>query len=106
VAGRVREVEWSTSAAASLDEVAAYISKTSPQNARLVLIDALAAAASLTNFAERGRLVPERPKPPTRELLVRGFRLMYHLTETHVIVVAFIRSRRSFPPQEADGDAG
>lgn len=103
---RVRQVAWAASASASLDEVVAYINKTSPQNARLVLSDTLSAAASLTHFAERGRLVPERPHPPTRELLVRGFRVMYQLTETHVTIVAFVRSRRRFPPADRAGDAG
>ena len=77
---RIREVTWAKSASTALDEVVAYIDQTSPQNTRLVLTDALAAAASLTHLAERGRLVPERDNPPTRELLVRGFRLMYEVT--------------------------
>lgn len=93
------------SASASLDEVVAYINKTSPQNARLVLSDTLSAAASLSRFADRGRLVPEQPYPPTRGLFVRGFRLMDQLTETHVTIVAFVRGRRSFPLVEDDGDA-
>jgi plasmid stabilization system protein ParE len=105
VVDRVRQVEWTASASASLDEVVAYINKTSAQNARLVLSDALSAAASLSHLAERGRLVPEQPHPPTRELFVRGFRLMYQLTETHVTIVAFVRGRRSFPLSEDDGDA-
>ena len=103
---RVREVEWAASASASLDEVVAYINKTSPQNARLVLSDTLSAAANLSQFAERGRLVPEQSQSPTRELFVRGFRLMYQLTDTDVTIVAFVRGRRSLPLGEADGDAG
>ena len=103
---RVRQVEWAASASASLDEVVAYISKTSPQNARLVLSDTLVAAASLSHLAERGRLVPEEPKSSTRELFVRGFRLMYQLTDTHVTIVAFVRGRRSVPSNEDGGDAG
>jgi plasmid stabilization system protein ParE len=106
VVGRVRQVGWASSASASLDEVVAYISKTSPHNARLVLADALAAAESLSHLAERGRLVPEQAHPPTRELFVRGFRLMYQLTETHVTIVAFVRGRRNFPSAEGAGDAG
>jgi len=105
VADRIRQVDWAESATSALDEVVTYIHKTSPQNARLVLTDALAAAASLMQFAERGRLVPERINPETRELLVRGFRLMYKVTETRVTVVAFIRSRRAYPPVRTDGDA-
>ena len=104
--GRVRQVEWAGSASASLDEVVAYIHKTSPQNARLVLSDTLAAAESLSFLAERGRLVPEQSHPPTRELFVRGFRLMYQLTDTHVTIVAFVRGRRRFPSEEGAGDAG
>ena len=104
--GRVRQVAWVASASASLDEVVGYISKTSPQNAKLVLSDTLAAAESLAHLAERGRLVPEQPHPPTRELFVRGFRLMYQLTDTQVIIVAFVRGRRSLPFAKDVGDAG
>ena len=97
---RVREVTWSTSARVALDEVVAYIDQASPQNARLVLTDALAAAGSLAHLAERGRIVPELGDPALRQLLVRGFRLMYQVTATTVTVVAFLRSRRDFtlPP--------
>ena len=104
--GRVRQVAWAASASASLDEVVAYISKTSPQNAQLVLSDTLAAAEGLSHLAERGRLVPEQPLPPTRELFVRGFRLMYQLTDTHVTIVAFVRGRRSLLSANDVGDAG
>jgi plasmid stabilization system protein ParE len=106
VVGRVRQVTWAESARAALDEAVAYIHKTSPQNAQLVLSDALAAAESLSQLAERGRLVPEQPEPPTRELFVRGFRLMYQLTDTHVTLVAFVRGRRSLQSSHGAGDAG
>jgi len=86
--------------------VVAYISQTSPQNARLILTDALAAASSLTTLAERGRIVPELADPATRQVLVRGFRLMYRVTDIKVTVVAFVRSRRDFPLRHIGGDAG
>ena len=104
--GRVRQVKWAASATTALDEVVAYINKTSPQNAQLVLADTLAAADSLSHLAERGRLVPEQPHPPTRELFVRGFRLMYQLTDTHVTIVAFVRGRRRIRSPHDAGDAG
>ena len=104
--GRVRQVTWAQSATAALDEAVAYIHNTSPQNAQLVLSDALDAAESLSQLAERGRLVPEQPEPPTRELFVRGFRLMYQLTDTRVTIVAFVRGRRSLHSPHGAGDAG
>ncbi len=103
---RVREVEWSRSASGALDEVVASINQTSPQNARLLLTEALAAASSLTTLAERGRIVPELADPTKRQVLVRGFRLMYRVTETKVTVVAFLRGRRAFPLRQTGGDAG
>lgn len=97
---RLREVEWSQAASNALDEAVAYINLDSPQNARLVLADALKAAASLTTFAERGGIVSELADSSTRELLVRGFRLMYTVTDTKVTVVAFLRGRRGFPQRQ------
>lgn len=95
---RVREVIWSTSASTTLDEVVAFINQDSPQNARLVLTSALNAAASLSTLAERGRIVPEVAEPAKRELIVLGYRLMYQVSETTVIIVAFVRGRRDFAP--------
>ena len=78
----------------ALDEVVGYINRSSPQNARQVLTAALEAAASQSTFAERGRVVPEVGDPAERELIVRGYRLIYHVSETAVTIVAFVRGRR------------
>ena len=70
MAGRLRSVAWSKSAQSALDEVIAYITQDSPENARRVLLAALAAAASLATLAEGGRIVPELADSSIRELFV------------------------------------
>jgi len=96
VAGRLRSVAWSKSAQSALDEVIAYITQDSPENARRVLLAALAAAASLATLAEGGRIVPELADSSIRELFVFKYRLLYRVSDAGVTIVAFLRGVRDF----------
>lgn len=102
MADRIRSVAWSRSAQAALDEAVSYINLDSPANARRVLVAALAEAASLENFSERGRIVPELGDPQIRELLVLNYRLLYRVSDDHVTVVAFLRGVRDFATWRKD----
>lgn len=101
MAGR-RAVAWSKSAQSALDEVITYINQDSPANARLVLVAALDAAASLEALAERGRIVPELADSQIRELLVFKYRLLYRVSDDRVTVVAFLRGVRDFATWRRD----
>jgi plasmid stabilization system protein ParE len=81
---------------AALDEVVAYISQDSPDRAGRVLTRALDTAASLSSFAERGRIVREVGDPALRQLLVYDYRLMYRVHEAHVVIRAFVHGTRDF----------
>ena len=52
------------------------------------------ASRSLTNFAERGRMVPEFASPRVRELLVRNHRLVYRVDSDQVTILGFIHGAR------------
>jgi plasmid stabilization system protein ParE len=79
-----------------------YINQGSPANARLVLVAALDAAASLETLAERGRIVPELADSQIRELLVFKYRLLYRVSDDSVTVVAFLRGVRDFATRRKD----
>jgi plasmid stabilization system protein ParE len=81
---------------AALDEVIAYISQDSRDRAGQVLTRALDTAASLSSFAERGRVVREVGDPDLRQLLVHNYRLMYRVHEDHVVIRAFVHGARDF----------
>jgi toxin ParE1/3/4 len=96
MAARVRDVVWAQSARDALDAVIGYIAQDSPQAALQVLDDALRAGASLANFAERGRVVPELSDPAIREVFVFKYRLQYRVDDARVLVVAFLHGARYF----------
>jgi plasmid stabilization system protein ParE len=59
-------------------------------------MNALESAASLRDFAYRGRLVPEIADESIREVFVYRYRLMYRVRDRSVEIVAFIHSARDF----------
>lgn len=54
-----------------------------------------AAAGSLSNFPERGRVVPEFG-PPRRELIVEGYRLVYRVRADEVHILRLIHGKQNF----------
>jgi toxin ParE1/3/4 len=93
-----REIAWSVWASDDLVSVAEHISRDSEAYAATVVRELVAAARSLRVFAERGRRVPEYNDPSVRELIVRKYRLVYHLHPERVDVLRIIHGAREMPP--------
>lgn len=89
-----RQVRWSHEAATDLESIAEYISKDSLYYAASFVGEILAAASSLDRFSTGGRVVPEVGDDTVRELLVKGYRLLYKLGEDSVLILAVIHGRR------------
>lgn len=89
-------VKWTTPAWNDVEEAARFIARDSPYYAVVLQREAQAAARSLSRFAKRGRVVPERSDERLRELLVgRSHRLLYKiLLEDEVHVIAFLNCAR------------
>lgn len=81
----------------------AHIAGSSLQGARLVVRRALEAADSLATLSERGRVVPEIRDPTVRETFVYSYRLMYHVSDTRITIVAFIHGAREFERWRSEG---
>ena len=90
-----RAVTWAESAADDLEKAAEFIARDSPAYAGDLVREAFAAARSLSNFAERGRLVPEAGSAQIRELFVkRSFRLIYKVDSDKIYVLALVHGAR------------
>ena len=89
-------VRWTTPAWRDVEEVARFIARDSPRYAVVLQREAQAAARSLREFAQRGRVVPERSDERLRELIVgRSYRLIYRIAgDDEVHVIAFVNSAR------------
>jgi toxin ParE1/3/4 len=86
-----------------LDEAVGYVAADSPPAAERLLIQALAAGASLTTLSERGRRVPEIEDPNVREIFVQRYRLMYEVHPTEVQILAFLHGARDFATWQREG---
>lgn len=79
-----------------MEEVARFVARDSPRYAVVLQREAQSAAASLRQFARRGRVVPERGDERLRELIVaRSYRLLYRIWgDDEVHIIAFLNSAR------------
>ena len=89
-----REVVWTRPAWEDLAATADYIARDSESYAATFVQEVKDAAGSLTEFAERGQVVPEFADETIRELLIRPYRLVYKITDDKVFVLTLIHGAR------------
>jgi toxin ParE1/3/4 len=107
-----RRVVWTEAAASDLEQTADTIARDSRRYAAAFVREVRDAARTLSQLAERGRIVPEFADRNVRELLVRGYRLIYQLGPHSVSIIGFIHGARELsglwereertPPEDAD----
>lgn len=96
MAGRTREVVWTRSALDCLAEIIDYLAEDSPSAAARVLDAVDATAQSLSDLAERGRVVPETHDTSIREVFVFRYRVLYQVSSDQVRVLAVIHGAMDF----------
>jgi plasmid stabilization system protein ParE len=89
-----RKIIWSYGATDDLDALAEYIARDSPFYAAAFTRQILDASRSLNEFSEKGRIVPELGNPNVRELLIREYRLIYSIEQSHVVILALVHGAR------------
>lgn len=89
-------VRWTTPAWADVEEIARFIARDSPRYAIVLQREAQAAARSLRQFANRGRIVPERDDERLRELIIgRSYRLIYRIVADETVqIIAVVHTAR------------
>jgi addiction module RelE/StbE family toxin len=89
-----RKLTWSQSAWDDLEESAEYISRDSPNYARVFVNEIRKTAQSLVTLSERGRIVPEFNTSEIREVFVRSYRLIYRVSINEVIIIGLVHGAR------------
>jgi len=93
-------VVWSPLAVERAAEAAEYVAKDSPAAARRWVEGLFAAVATLARLPERGRRVPEFPRPDVREMLFGSYRVVYRIEPGRLAVLTVRHLRRRFDPDE------
>lgn len=91
-----RLVFWTDTARECLDEILGFISARSPSGAARVLDSILAAAESLAELSERGRVVPETQDESIREIFIFRYRLIYQVSDSEVRILALLHGAMDF----------
>jgi addiction module RelE/StbE family toxin len=89
-----RRITWAEPAWEDLESAANYIKRDSPSYAAAFVQEVRLAVESLSEFAERGQVVPEFRDPTIRELLVRPYRIVYQIAPDDVHIVAIVHGSR------------
>ena len=89
-----RKVDWTDTAWEDLAATADYIARDSKNYAATFVQEVKEAAESLSDFAERGQVVPEFGDETIRELSVRPYRLVYKVIADKVLVLTLVHGAR------------
>lgn len=73
----VQRIVWTRKALADLREIHDYIARDSPRYARIQVERIQNAALNIGRFPEIGRILPEFPDGPWREILTGNYRVIY-----------------------------
>jgi toxin ParE1/3/4 len=86
----VRRVVWTRKALSDLRGIKDYISRDSTRYAHLQIERIRSAASHLARFPEIGRILPEFPDEPWREILTGNYRVIYRPDpeEARVVILA------------------
>ena len=75
------QIEWTENAETDLDDIIAYISKSSYQYANTFFESVHESIDNLKLFPKMGRRVPESKNPEDRELFLQKYRIIYRFIE-------------------------
>ena len=88
------QVIWNAGALAQLEDIKAYIEKSSSIQARRVVHLIREATRKLERHPEFGAVVPEWEDKAVRELRVFHYRIIYHFSEDKIRIVTIVHGAR------------
>lgn len=89
-----RTLLWSTGARADLREIGEYIARDKPVAARRWVETLLLAAERAAALPLAGRRIPEYDRDDLREVIKRGYRVVYLVTDEQVEILAVFEGHR------------
>lgn len=92
------ELSWSPEAIEDIEQIASYIERDSGWYAQAVVARFVAAAESLRELPERGRVVPELRDHAVRECFVYSYWLIYRIRSAEVVMLAVVHGHRLLEP--------
>jgi toxin ParE1/3/4 len=92
------QVKWAAVAQSDLKQIIDYIALESPANVLQIIGKIKQKASGLYTLPDRGRIIPELKEQGIhiyREIIVPPWRIIYRISDTTVVVLSVIDSRRN-----------
>ncbi|BCV21715.1 type II toxin-antitoxin system RelE/ParE family toxin [Moorella sp. Hama-1] len=87
-------IDWTEPAAADLEEIYSYIAMDSIEKAKRYISRLFTSIEGLGVFPYSGHMVPEVARPDIREIIAGRHRVIYHVENERVIILAIIHTSR------------
>lgn len=84
------KVIWSNQAFEDILKIESYLSTFSPAYARSFSSMIIDKGSSLASFPKRGRVIAELNREDFRELIIKEYRLMYHILDSQRVEIIAI----------------
>ena len=94
------KVIWTNESLNRLIEIEDYISKDNPNRALKFTDRIINRGESLTQFPNKGRIVPEFSIPEIREILEQNYRIVYRITKTRIEILTIFEGHRLIRTKE------
>ena len=88
------KVKWSKDSLEDLKEICRFIALDSPYYARVLNDRVFEMVEHLELFPEIGRRVPESDDPKVRELIYKGYRIIYQVKEDCLEIITVVHGSR------------
>lgn len=86
----------SRQAALDIEEITGYIAQHSINNAIKFADELMDICRSISDFPEKGRIVPEVGHPLIREIIYKNYRIVYTIRERKIFILQVFNAARLF----------
>lgn len=84
---RIKDIYWTPKAKNDIHQIAEYIAKDSEYNAKIFTKKLIDSTRRLKDFPLSGRIVPEYNNLDMREIIFKGYRLIYRVKKDAVEIL-------------------
>ena len=93
------KVNWTAAARAQLRDIRGFVARSSPQYATKMVDRLTRRSQQIAIFPRSGRIVPEANDVNIREVIEGPYRLIYHILEDEVDIIAVVHGARQWPQE-------
>ena len=94
------KIIWTKESLQRLAEIEDYISKDSSDRASKFIDRIINRGESLTEFPNKGRIVPEFSIPEIREIIEQNYRIVYRIARTRIEILTVFEGHRLIRTKE------